>query len=58
MLKRRRVTTAEESVGAGEETDPLLLEALGQPVVLIQVDGGREGKEGPIRTNVRPQARW
>ena len=46
MLKRRRVTTAEESVGAGEETDPLLLEALGQPVVLIQVDGGREGEGG------------
>jgi len=44
LLKLLGVTTAEKSVGAWQEAHPLRLEALGQPVVLVEVDAGGEGE--------------
>src|SRR6516225_9226472 len=38
LLKPLGVATPEESVGTREEADPPLQQALGQPVVLVEVD--------------------
>ena len=53
MLKLLSLTTAKESIGAPEKTDAPLLEALGQPVVLIQIDAGRKGE---VRTDAHEHA--
>jgi hypothetical protein len=44
LLKLLRVTAPEESVGALEKGNPSLLQALGQPIVLVQVDTGGKGE--------------
>src|SRR5467141_1617099 len=46
LLQARGLGTAEESVGALLERDSFLPQTVGQPVVLIEADAGRERKIG------------